>query len=78
MISTARTESDSFGPIDVLGDAYWEAQTQRSIQNRPFGRRETMSVEIARALAFDQAGVRTHSRGTAVVNFKVRLMKLVS
>ncbi|KPF73491.1 fumarate hydratase [alpha proteobacterium AAP81b] len=34
---TMRTESDSFGPIEVPGDAYWGAQTQRSIGNFPIG-----------------------------------------
>ena len=28
-----RTESDSFGPIEVPSDALWGAQTQRSIEN---------------------------------------------
>ena len=26
-----RTETDSFGPIEVPGDSYWGAQTERSI-----------------------------------------------
>ena len=46
-----RTETDSFGPIGVPDDAYWGAQTQRSIQNFPFGERERMPIEIVRALA---------------------------
>ncbi len=32
-----RTESDSFGPIDVPADRYWGAQTQRSKQNFDIG-----------------------------------------
>ena len=28
-----RSETDSFGPIDVPADRYWGAQTQRSLQN---------------------------------------------
>ena len=44
-IATARTETDSFGPVDVPGDAYWGAQTQRWLQNFLFGPRETMPVE---------------------------------
>ncbi len=32
-----RTESDSFGPIQVRSDVYWGAQTQRSIQNFRIG-----------------------------------------
>ncbi len=32
-----RTEKDSMGSIEVPADAYWAAQTQRSIQNFPIG-----------------------------------------
>ena len=46
-----RTETDSIGPIDVPSDAYWGAQTQRSIENFPFGSQERMPVGIVRALA---------------------------
>jgi fumarate hydratase class II len=31
-ISNFRTETDSFGPIQVPADRYWGAQTQRSLQ----------------------------------------------
>ncbi|MEM9289450.1 MAG: lyase family protein, partial [Pseudomonadota bacterium] len=47
--SKIRTESDTFGPIDVPANKYWGAQTQRSIQNFPIGT-ETMPVPIIRAL----------------------------
>ena len=50
-MGTTRIETDSFGPIEVPADAYWGAQTQRSIQNFPFGRRERMPIEIVHALA---------------------------
>src|SRR6476620_5424705 len=32
-----RRETDSFGPIDVPGERYWGAQTQRSIENFRIG-----------------------------------------
>jgi fumarate hydratase, class II len=51
-VASTRTETDSFGPIEVPADAYWGAQTQRSIGNFPFGTRERMPVEIVRALGF--------------------------
>ena len=51
MTEETRTETDSFGPIQVPADAYWGAQTQRSIENFPFGQRERMPVEIVHALA---------------------------
>ena len=50
-MTTTRTETDSFGPVEVPASAYWGAQTQRSIANFPFGDRERMPVEIIRALA---------------------------
>ena len=64
MPSTAtRTESDSFGPIKVPADCYWGAQTERSIENFPFGPREQMPVEIVHALGFiKQAAARVNAR----------------
>ena len=44
-----RTETDSFGPLDVPGDKYWGAQTQRLILNFPIGW-ERQPVAIVRAL----------------------------
>jgi fumarate hydratase class II len=44
-----RTESDSFGPLEVPADRYWGAQTQRSILNFPIGW-ERQPVAIVRAL----------------------------
>jgi fumarate hydratase class II len=59
-----RMESDSFGPIEVPTDAYWGAQTQRSIENFPFGTREQMPAEIVHALGFvKQAAARVNARG---------------
>jgi fumarate hydratase, class II len=48
--ASIRRESDSFGPIDVAGDRYWGAQTQRSLQNFPIGG-QRMPIEIIHALA---------------------------
>jgi len=63
MNSTTRTETDSFGPIEVPADAYWGAQTQRSIENFPFGPQERMPVEIVHALGFvKQAAARVNAR----------------
>ena len=64
MPSTAtRTESDSFGPIEVPADAYWGAQTERSIENFPFGPKEQMPPEIVHALGFiKQAAARVNAR----------------
>src|SRR5438309_4561871 len=63
MPSSTRTESDSFGPIDVPADAYWGAQTERSVENFPFGPREHMRLEIVHALGFiKQAAARVNAR----------------
>ncbi len=60
-MTATRTETDSFGPIDVPASAYWGAQTQRSIENFPFGDRERMPIEIIRALAIvKQAAARVN------------------
>src|SRR4051794_41913067 len=62
-MASTRTETDSFGPIEVPGDAYWGAQTERSIGNFPFGARERMPVEIVHALGFvKQAAARVNAR----------------
>ena len=44
-----RTETDSFGPLEVPSDKYWGAQTQRSLKNFPIGW-ERQPVAIVRAL----------------------------
>ncbi|MFY0624169.1 MAG: class II fumarate hydratase [Pelagimonas sp.] len=48
-MAETRTESDSFGPLEVPADKYWGAQTQRSIMNFPIGW-EKQPVAIVRAL----------------------------
>jgi fumarate hydratase, class II len=44
-----RTETDSFGPIEVAADRYWGAQTERSRQNFRIGR-DRMPIAIVHAL----------------------------
>jgi fumarate hydratase class II len=48
-MANTRTETDSFGPLEVPSDKYWGAQTQRSILNFPIGW-EKQPVAIVRAL----------------------------
>lgn len=48
-MTKTRTETDSFGPLEVPADKYWGAQTQRSIQNFRIGW-EKQPVAIVRAL----------------------------
>jgi fumarate hydratase, class II len=45
---SVRTESDSFGNIDVRADRYWGAQTQRSLKNFKIGV-ETMPLPLVHA-----------------------------
>ena len=62
-MTPTRTETDSFGPLEVPGDCYWGAQTQRSIGNFPFGETERMPAEIVHALGFvKQAAARVNAR----------------
>ena len=47
--TATRTETDSFGPLEVPADKYWGAQTQRSLANFKIGG-ETMPLALIRAL----------------------------
>jgi fumarate hydratase class II len=47
--NATRSETDSFGPIDVPADRYWGAQTERSRQNFRIGQ-DRMPIGIIRAL----------------------------
>ena len=48
-MANTRTETDSFGPLEVQADKYWGAQTQRSLGNFKIGG-ETMPLPLVRAL----------------------------
>jgi fumarate hydratase class II len=61
-----RIETDSLGPIDVPADAYWGAQTQRSLINFAIGS-ERMPLAIVHALALvKKAAARVHARTGAL------------
>jgi fumarate hydratase class II len=47
--TTTRSETDSFGPIEVPADRYWGAQTERSRQNFRIGQ-DRMPMPIVHAL----------------------------
>ena len=73
---TTRTESDSFGPIEVPSNRYWGAQTQRSLGNFKIGG-ERMPVPLIRALGIQkkaaaltnmQLGVLDQKLGDAMVS----------
>ncbi|PWC75422.1 class II fumarate hydratase [Azospirillum sp. TSH64] len=65
-MSGVRTETDSFGPIDVPADRYWGAQTQRSLQNFRIGG-ERMPVPLVRALGIQK-------RASAAANMKLGVL----
>jgi fumarate hydratase class II len=62
-LTDTRTETDSIGAIEVPAAAYWGAQTQRSIENFPFGEPERMPIGIVHAQAIvKQAAARVNAR----------------
>ena len=61
-----RTESDTFGPLDVPADKYYGAQTARSLINFPIGT-ETMPLPLVRALG-------VLKRASAVVNMRLGVL----
>ncbi|KAA0582589.1 class II fumarate hydratase [Azospirillum sp. Sh1] len=65
-MSGVRTETDSFGPIDVPADRYWGAQTQRSLQNFRIGG-ERMPAPLVRALGIQK-------RAAAAANLKLGVL----
>ncbi|WEK45053.1 MAG: class II fumarate hydratase [Candidatus Sphingomonas colombiensis] len=68
-MTDTRTETDSIGPIEVPAIAYWGAQTQRSVENFPFGERERMPIGIVHALALvKQAAARVNRRHGLAAN----------
>ncbi|MHA6493538.1 class II fumarate hydratase [Pseudomonas borbori] len=58
----SRIETDSLGPIDVPAEAYWGAQTQRSLINFAIGD-QTMPLAVLHALALiKKAAARVNDR----------------
>ncbi|MDY0959855.1 class II fumarate hydratase [Sphingomonas sp. CFBP8993] len=62
-MTQTRTETDSIGPIEVPTSAYWGAQTERSLENFPFGAREQMPIGIVHALAIVKKAAARINRG---------------
>ena len=65
-MTATRTETDSFGPIEVPVDALWGAQTERSLRFFAIGT-QRMPIEIVHALA-------QIKRAAAVVNCELGLL----
>ena len=64
---TMRTETDSFGPLEVPSDKLWGAQTARSLINFPIGE-EKMPAPVIRALGVIK-------RSAALANQKLNNME---
>ncbi len=69
-MSQTRTESDSFGPLEVPADKYWGAQTQRSIMNFPIGW-EKQPVAIVRALGVIKQACAMENKATGKLDAKI-------
>ncbi|KJS09110.1 MAG: fumarate hydratase [Hoeflea sp. BRH_c9] len=54
-MTSTRTETDSFGPIEVPSDKYWGAQAQRSLGNFRIGW-EKQPISVVRALGVVKRG----------------------
>ncbi|MDO8534790.1 MAG: lyase family protein, partial [Xanthobacteraceae bacterium] len=66
-MAATRTETDSFGPIEVPADRYWGAQTERSLENFKIGG-ERLPKPIVRALGIVK-------RASALVNKDMGLIE---
>ena len=62
-----RTETDSFGPIEVPADHYWGAQTERSRQNFRIGH-DRMPIAIIRALGIVKLVAAETNRGLGLID----------
>ena len=67
-MTETRSETDSFGPIDVAADRYWAAQTQRSLENfRIGGPSERLPLPLIHALVLVK-------KAAAIVNARLGLL----
>jgi len=66
---TKRTETDTFGPIDVPADRYWGAQTQRSLENFRIGT-ERMPLPLIRAFGIVKRAAAEVNRDLGLLDAK--------
>ena len=67
MNQKTRIETDSMGEIEVPGEKYWGAQTQRSKENFQIGN-EKMPIEIIRAFGLQK-------KAAAQANLQLNLLE---
>jgi fumarate hydratase class II len=65
--SATRTETDSFGPIEVPAEGYWGAQTERSRHNFPIGD-EAMPRPLIAALAIVKRAAAETNRALGLID----------
>ncbi len=65
-----RTETDTFGPIEVESHRLWGAQTQRSIQNFRIGT-ERMPLPLIHALALVKQAAALVNRDLGLLDQKI-------
>ncbi|MDV3441957.1 class II fumarate hydratase [Pseudomonas otitidis] len=71
----SRTETDSLGPVSVAEDAYWGAQTQRSLENFAIGE-ERMPLPVVHTLALvKKAAARVNGRNGGISPDIARLIE---
>ncbi|MBV8840648.1 MAG: class II fumarate hydratase, partial [Alphaproteobacteria bacterium] len=69
-MTKSRTETDTFGPIEVAADRYWGAQTQRSLENFRIGE-EHMPVPLIRALGLVKRAAAEVNRERGILDGKL-------
>ncbi len=69
-MSQTRTETDSFGPIEVAADRYWGAQSQRSLENFRIGT-EKIPLPLVHALALVKRAAALVNQDLGVLDPKV-------
>ena len=71
-MTETRTETDSFGPIEVAADRYWAAQTQRSLQNFKIGGpSERLPLSLVHALVMVKKVAATVNARLGLLDAKV-------
>jgi len=69
-MTKTRTETDTFGPIEVDASRYWGAQTQRSLQNFKIGW-EKQPVSIVRALGIVKRAAAETNMALGILDRKI-------
>jgi len=69
-MTKTRTETDTFGPIEVPADRYWGAQAQRSLENFKIGW-EKQPASIVRALGIVKRAAAEVNMDLGLLDFKL-------